>query len=176
MVPAFVWAVPRPLAALTLVAIAAFALLVELSRRRLRPVRLWFLRRTRAMLRYRERRGLAGATWMAIAYAAAAVVFPTPVAVAAMLYTALGDAVAALVGRRWGRARLPGGRSVEGTVAGFGTNLMVGLAVPGIGFVAAAVGAATAALLEVSDLPPDDNLWVVLGGGAALWLALLAGG
>jgi dolichol kinase len=176
VVPAFVWAVSRPVAILVLLGIAALALTIDLSRRRLRPVRYWFLRSTRPMLRHRERRGLAGATWMAIAYAAAVIVFPTPVAVVAMLYAALGDAAAALVGRRWGRWRLPGGKTVEGALAGLLVNLLAGLAVPGIGIVAALAGATVAAALEAADLPPDDNLWAVLGGGAALWLVVLLGG
>jgi dolichol kinase len=176
VVPAFVWAVSRPVASLVLLGIAALALTIDLSRRRLRPVRYWFLRSTRPMLRHRERRGLAGATWMAIAYAAAVIVFPTPVAVVAMLYAALGDAAAALVGRRWGRWRLPGGKTVEGALGGLLVSLLAGLAVPGIGIVAALAGATVAAGLEAADLPPDDNLWVVLGGGASLWLVMLLGG
>jgi len=175
-VPALVWVAPRPLAAGVVLAIAAAAVGTELSRNRIRLVRYWFLRRTRSMLRYRERRGLAGATWMALAYAGAVIVFPTPVAVAAMLYTALGDAIASLVGRRWGRRRFANGKSAEGTLAALIANVVIGLMIPGIGALAAIAGAVAASGLEAADLPPDDNLWVVMGGGGVLWLALLAGG
>ena len=57
---------------------------------------------------------------------------PKPVAVAGMLYTGLGDASAALVGKRFGRHRTSWGKSWEGFAAGLATSLAVGLAVPGI--------------------------------------------
>jgi dolichol kinase len=167
-VPLGVWFAPRPVAAGVLVAVAIVALTVEALRSRHRATRYQFLRRTRTMLRPRERRGITGATWMAVAYAAAVIVFPTPVAVVAMLYNGLGDAAAALVGRRWGRRRLPSGKSWEGAAAALTVGFTAGAVMPGVPLAAAAVGAAAAAALELADLPPDDNIWVTLGGGAAL--------
>jgi dolichol kinase len=170
-VPLGVWFAPRPVAAGVLVAVAIVALTVEALRSRHRATRYQFLRRTRTMLRPRERRGITGATWMAVAYAAAVIVFPTPVAVVAMLYNGLGDAAAALVGRRWGRRRLPSGKSWEGAAAALAVGFTAGAVMPGVPLAAAAVGAAAAAALELADLPPDDNIWVTLGGGAALAVA-----
>src|SRR5687767_4122530 len=89
-VPLLVWLLPRPVAIALLVPVAVLALAIDLARHRIRPFRYHFLRHTRTMLRHHERHGLAGATWMAIAYAAAAVPFPKPVAVAAMLFNGLG--------------------------------------------------------------------------------------
>jgi dolichol kinase len=71
VVPLAVWALPARVAVPALIATAALALIVEAARRYHRPFRYLFLRRTRTMLRPHERRGLAGATWMALAYAAA---------------------------------------------------------------------------------------------------------
>jgi len=51
--------------------------------------------------------------------------------------------------------------------------LAVGLLVPGIPAAAALAGAVAAAGIELAGLPPDDNLWLTLGGGAVLWGALL---
>jgi dolichol kinase len=171
--PLLVWVVPREVALAVLVPAALVALLVEALRLSLRGPRYHFLSRTRTLLRHRERRRLTGATYMALAYALALVFFATPVAVLAMLYNGLGDAAAALVGRRWGRHRLGSGKSVEGAAAAFTVCLAAGVVVPGIPFAAAAVGALAAALLELADLPPDDNLWVVLGGGGAVWGVML---
>ena len=100
---------PRELSITLLVCAVAVALGVELGRRYVRPVRYAFLRRTRRLLRGREKRGLSGATYMAIGYLTATVVFPRPIAVAGMLYNAFGDGIAALVGPRWGRHRITGG-------------------------------------------------------------------
>jgi dolichol kinase len=175
VVPVGVWLAPRPLAVAALLGIAAVALLVEAARRYSRPVRYAFLRRTRTMLRSRERRGLSGATWMALAYAAAIVLFPTPIAVAAMLFAALGDGAAALAGRRWGRHRLRGGKSWEGFAAGLAVNAAVAVSVAslaaGVPLPAALAGAAAAAVVELLPLPVDDNVLVTLAGGAAMLLA-----
>jgi dolichol kinase len=177
-VPLLVWLVPRPLAVAVLVAGAALALGIDLARHRIRSFRYHFLRRTRTMLRPHERRGLAGATWMALAYASALLLFPRPVAVAAMLFNGLGDAAAALVGRRWGRRRTAWGKSVEGFAAGLATNLAVGvgmwmLAPDAVPLAGAIVGAVIAAAVEFAPLPLDDNVRVTLGGGAGILFGAL---
>src|SRR5688500_5314138 len=128
-VPLLVWVAPRRTAVIVLVAIAVLALAIDLARHHIPAVRYLFLRRTRTLLRPHERRGLAGATWMALAYAAAVVLFPKPVAVTAMLFNGLGDAAAAIAGKRWGRHRMPWGKSWEGFAAGLATNLAVATAV-----------------------------------------------
>lgn len=170
--PAFAWAAPRPLAAGVLAALAVTAVGVDLARLHLRLPRYWFLRATRTLLRRHERRGFAGATWMAVAYAVAFLVFPPPVAVAAMLYNGLGDASAALVGKRFGRHRTAWGKSWEGYAAALAACLAVGLALPGIAPAAAVAGALAAATLEFLPLPLDDNLRITLGGGLACAAAM----
>ena len=90
--PAFAWLAPRPVAMAVLGALAVVAVVVDFARLRYRAPRYWFLRTTRAWLRGHERRGFAGATYMAVAYALAYALFPRPIAVAAMLYNGLGDA------------------------------------------------------------------------------------
>lgn len=175
LVPLGVWLLPRPVAILILVPTAFLALLIDGVRLRVRGPRYLFLRSTRRMLRPHERHALAGATYMAVAYAGALLLFPKPVAVAAMLFNGLGDAAAALVGRRWGRHRAPWGKSWEGAGAMLLTCLCVGLAVPGVPPVGALLGAAVAAALEFAPLPLDDNLRVTLGGGAAVWAGSLLG-
>lgn len=169
---AALWA-PRPLMTVALVAAVTTAVAIEWARFANRWARYRFLRSTRGMLRSHERRAPAGATYLAVSYLIAYLVFPLPVAVTAMLYSGLGDAAAALVGTRWGRLRTRWGKSWEGTAAGFVTDLGVGLAVPGMPVAAAIVGAFAAAGLEFAPLPVDDNLRVTLGGGAVAWAVWL---
>lgn len=172
VIPALVWVLPRPAAITLLGVIVATALAVEGARRSIPGIRDVFLRLTGGLLRAPELTGLSGATWMAIAYFVAVIIFPLPIAVAAMLYNAFGDGIAALVGKRWGRHRVPGGKSLEGAAAGFAANLLAGMAIPGVPFVAALIGGAGAALLEMLPIPVNDNLVVTIGGGALLWLAV----
>ena len=172
VIPVLVWVLPRPASIGLLGAIVATALAVEVARRFVPSIRDIFLRLTGGLLRTTERTDLSGATWMAIAYLVAVVVFPLPVAVAAMLYNAFGDGLAAVVGKRWGRHRVPGGKSLEGAGAGFAANLLVGLAIPGISPLAAVIGGGGTALLELLPIPVNDNLVVTIGGGALVWMAL----
>ena len=180
VVPLLVWFAPRWLALAVLLPAAAVAVAVDWTRLRYRAPRYWFLRYTRRMLRHHERRRFAGATYMAVAYALAVVLFPTPIAVMAMLFNGLGDAAAALVGKRFGRHRTAWGKSWEGFAAGLAVNLAVALAIsslaPGLPMLAAVAGAVAAAGLEFLDLPIDDNVRVTLGGAGVAWLvALLLG-
>jgi dolichol kinase len=167
--PVLAWVLPRPTAAAGLVALALVSVVVDFTRLQFRWARYHFLRRTRVLLRVHERRGFAGATYMAAAYAAAFLLFPAPLAVAGMLYNGLGDASAALVGRRFGRHRTAWGKSWEGFAAALVVCLAVGFAVPGIAPAAALAGALAAAVLEFLPLPLDDNLRVTLGGAGAAW-------
>ena len=174
VLPFVVWIVPRAVAIGMLAALTVLALAVEWARFRVTWVRGHFLRLTESMLRPHEHTRLAGATYMAVAYLLAAALFPRRVAVAAMLYNGLGDAAAALVGRRWGRHRASWGKSLEGAAAAFAVCLGVGALVPGVPLGAALLGAVFASVLEFLPLPVDDNLRVTLGGGLGAWLGLLA--
>jgi dolichol kinase len=169
-VPVFVWFAPREIGLLLLGAAVFVALSVEWGRNRFRWFRYRFLTVTRTLLRSRERASLAGATHMAIAYLLALLIFPKPIAVAGMLYNALGDSAAALVGRRWGNHRTSWGKSWEGAAAGLSVNLLVGFLIPGLAIPAVLLGACAAATLEFLPLPIDDNPRVTLGGGAGVWL------
>jgi dolichol kinase len=170
--PLFAWAVPRPVGVAALGGLAVVAVAVDHARLRYRVPRYYFLRATRTLLRRHERRGFAGATYMAVGYAVALAVFPRPVAVAGMLYNGLGDAAAALVGKRFGRHRTAWGKSWEGFAAGLATSLAVGFAVPGITPAGAVLGALSAATLEFLPLRLDDNIRVTLGGALACWLGM----
>ncbi|HKP76885.1 MAG TPA: phosphatidate cytidylyltransferase [Longimicrobiaceae bacterium] len=172
--PLLVWLAPRWLALAVLLPMAAVAVGVDWTRLRFRAPRYWFLRYTRRMLRHHERRKFAGATYMAVAYALALVLFPKPIAVMAMLFNGFGDAAAALVGKRFGRRRTAWGKSWEGFAAGLAVNLAVAAAIsslaPTVPLLAAAAGATAAAVLEFLDLPIDDNVRVTLGGGGVVFL------
>lgn len=174
-IPLLAWYLPREIVIGILLFGVTAALAVEWARSAVRVARYHFLIRTRWLLREHEREGISGATYMSIGYLLVFLLLPRPVAVVAMLYNALGDAVAAVVGKRWGRHRLRSGKSWEGAAAGLTANIAAGLLVPGIPVGAAVVGGCIATAIELLPLPINDNLTVTVGGGFALGAILALG-
>src|SRR5688572_11108771 len=113
---------------------------------------------------------------MCIAAALCVILFPAPVAAAALIMQQMGDAAAAIVGRRYGTVRWPGLRkTLEGSlalaVAAFASAwLLSGLPVEGLSDALPvsrlAAGAVAAAVAEALPVPIDDNLRVPLIAGA----------
>jgi dolichol kinase len=122
-------------------------------------------------LRKHEDYELTGASYMVIACLLVAELFPLDVAVVSMGYLIVGDGVAGLIGKSWGRHRLAFGKSWEGTLSALFANLAVGLLVfqrpaPAI------LGAFLGTVVELLPLPLDDNLAIPLMAGGILWAAI----
>ncbi len=111
-----------------------------------------------------------GATWMVLSVTLMTALFPARIAVPALVMFMLADAMAALVGRTWGRTPWGfQGRTVEGSLAFVATGLAVMACFPltwGVGAAGVLVGAAA----EILPRPLNDNLRVPLATGAALVL------
>lgn len=95
-----------------------------------------------------------------------------PIVAAAVFYLTFGDAAASLVGKSFGRHRIPGtAKSFEGSAACFAVCLGVGFAC-GFPLAAALAGASAATVIEA--LPTsafvNDNLWIPAGSAAVLLL------
>jgi len=186
--PAAVVVLGKPDALYVLVPLAVLALSVDLIRSRNAAVNQFIDRFFGWMMRSRERPSVGespafnGATWVVTSMAVLTILFPVDVAVVAFCIFMLGDAAAALIGRKfgrthWGRA----GCTVEGSAA----FLVVGLAgaalvaAPGLGiapvslsWTALVAGTAAATLLEATPLPLNDNIAAPLGTALVLSAAL----
>jgi len=161
----------RWLAALVLLLLGV-ALAVELGRARSERLRAHFTRATGVLLRAHEHHRWAGATWLLVAFAAAILLFPPPVAVAALWAVSIGDAGAAVVGRSVGRHRILGlAKTVEGSVACAALTFLGARVVARLDVGACVVAAICAAIAEAPRRPLDDNVRVALavGGGILLW-------
>ncbi|MFO7314276.1 diacylglycerol/polyprenol kinase family protein [Rhodothermus marinus] len=111
-----------------------------------------------------------GATWVLLSSALLATLFPLPLAATAFAIFMVGDAAAALVGRRFGRHRWPGSRrTVEGSLAFFGAALLTAFFFP-VPMWHGVLAALLATTLEVLPLPLNDNLRVPLAVALLLWL------
>ena len=168
------WIAPPSAARVVLLGAVAIALIIELLRMLVPAVGRRFDATLGSMLRPGERRGLTGATALAIGAALAVLFFPGRSAAVGILYAAFGDAAAALVGRRFGRLIYRSGRTVEGTATFFLVALLIGCTTLDATFLAAAVAAAVVTLVEAAPIPLSDNLLIPIAGAAACrWVTAL---
>lgn len=162
-----------------------FAWTCELSRRRSARVNALLMRFFGPVAHAHEAQRVNSATWYATALLGLALTRDPLWCVAGVAVLGVGDPVAALIGRRFGRLKLLHGRSLEGSLAFVASGAAVTFALfswlhpalPSTTAVAMAIGAAAAgALAELVSLRVDDNLSIPLSAasGAAL-AALLVG-
>lgn len=180
VLPAAMLVLGRPTAALILGPLAALAVTLDWARVRHAGARRVLHTVFSGLMRPEEVPPIGapvvlnGATWMCVASALVAAVFPPGVAAASMAMLMVGDGAAAVVGRLWGRTKWPDGRkSVEGTLAYAATAFAVGLGVvawpgSGLGVGACAAGAVVGALVEMAPIPLNDNVRVPVLSGLAM--------
>jgi dolichol kinase len=155
-----------------LTAIAVTIDLIRLSDHRIQRFFKTFLGE---LIREHERFNLLGSTFLLIAAMLAIEFFPQRIAAAAIGFTVLGDGIAALVGRGWGRTRVFS-KSLEGALGGLVACLAWAGFLAATGHLPLAIGIAaafTAMLIEILPLPLDDNLGITLA--TATIMRLLAG-
>ncbi len=139
--------------------------LVRLNDPRIRRYTAKFFGR---LVRHHEQQDLLAATYQMVSALLATYLFPREIAAASYIYLVVGDAVAALVGKAWGRVRVFD-KTLEGFLAGFAASLVVAVAlVPGIPATHLAIGALVAALAELLPIPVDDNFRIPLLSGVVL--------
>ena len=121
------------------------------------------------------------ATWYVSAVFFVALVSPNAAGVAALVVLSVGDPVAALIGRRYGRTRLLNGRSLEGTsafalVGGIAAMLFLLVHHPELSIAQAALVAGAAsvagALAELFTRRLDDNLTIPVAATLAAMVPL----
>jgi dolichol kinase len=150
-----------------LVATAVF-LAVDLFRLHHPRTRTYFARFFRRLIRRHERHDLLAATYQLVSALLATYLFPREIAAAAYIYLVVGDGIAALVGKAWGRTRVFG-KTLEGFLAGFVSSWGVAtLLIPGIPPGTLALGAFAAAVIELLPIPIDDNFRIPLLAGVVL--------
>ncbi len=91
--------------------------------------------------------------------------FSKSIAIASLVFLTYGDAMATIIGKKYGKIRFFKGKSLIGMGAFFVTCLILGIGMkflPGIelGFLVIIIGAGVAAVVEVLPIPLDDNLTV----------------
>jgi dolichol kinase len=126
-----------------------------------------------------EQHHVNSATWYGTALFILAVLSPSYASAAALAVLGLGDPLAGLVGRRWGKHPILGGRTWEGSVAFVFGGTLAAFAVLAVFhrtaslpmlLAVAVVAAIAGAGAEVLSKKVDDNLSVPLAAAAGAWL------
>ncbi|ASJ02102.1 phosphatidate cytidylyltransferase [Thermococcus profundus] len=105
--------------------------------------------------RTHERGNVAAHIYFALASLIVVYFFSEEIAIASVTLATLGDALAAIIGKNFGRHRFANGKSLEGSLAYFVTGLLV--ITPLLGIKAAVLGSLVGTLVEFYGVPPDDN-------------------
>ena len=165
--------IPSPQFILALAVLLGVAFAVEGVRFMWDPLNRLLLRLFSPLLKQQENRRLTGSTYMIGAGLAVFLLFDTHIAAAAMLFLALGDPVAALVGTRLRGPRFFG-KSPVGTAAFVAVSLGACAVLVSAGVVpfhwGLLAGAVAAGIVELLPIPLDDNLTIPLASGAVMYL------
>ena len=168
--------VPWPVIVIGSGVVTLTSLSLDLARFRAPYLNRLFLRWLAPFLKKDESFKITGATYLLIATFWCFLVFDQTIAVVALLFLALGDPVAGLVG-----GRTPGPRVFGKSPGGTAAFILVSLAVVA-GLIAGGVvqyhwalvaGAVIAALVELAPIPVDDNLTIPLISGLFMNLLLV---
>jgi len=120
------------------------------------------------LMKAKETRELTGSSFLLIGASLTLAVYTATIASASLLFNAIGDPIAALIGTKLGSKRFSNGKSLEGAAAMFIVCVAIGALTLGLGPVALA-GAFAAAITELAS-PDwiDDNLSVPLVSGGVM--------
>lgn len=160
---------------------ALFALVAETSRRFSSGANAALMKLFAPIAHPHEHHRVNSASWYTAALLLLAVFAPVEAAAAGVIVLGLADPAAAFVGRRWGRTKLVGGRSLEGSttfaLVGFVvTSVMLAILHPAIptstGMILAAVAGVSGALAELYSGRLDDNFTIPVAVAGALMATL----
>jgi dolichol kinase len=164
---------------------ALFAWSCEVSRRVSPRVNTVLMRFFGPVAHEHESHRVNSATWYASALVLLALTHNPALCAVAVMVLGVGDPMAALIGRRFGKTRLIHGRSLEGTLAFVASGALVSFAVLrllhaasfslGTAALMAVAAAVAGAIAELVSLRVDDNFSIpmaaALGSGLVMFLS-----
>ncbi len=171
-VPVGIHFLPLQTGRTVILAMALAFLLADLVRLYIPPLRTLFYFLFGRIVRDHERFNLLGSTYLMLAALISVYAFSKPIAVVSLSFLIVGDTMAALIGRRWGKVKLLD-KSLEGSLACLASCLLIGWlypADPRLSLYVIAVGSVTATLAELLPIPLDDNLRIPIASGFAMYL------
>ena len=170
-IPVGMFLLPLRISQPLLLGLALFTLSLDVIRLHVKQARQVFYFVFGRILREHERFNLLGGTYLFLSALISIFAFQRTVAAVSVAYLVVGDTMAALIGRRWGRVRILD-KSLEGSLACLASCLLLGWLVPGheLGAARIIVGSVVATLFELLPIPLDDNMRIPLAAGFAMTL------
>ncbi|MCH7548990.1 MAG: hypothetical protein IH969_05545 [Candidatus Krumholzibacteriota bacterium] len=169
IIPAWLYFTPHKTALLGLIIATFMTVAVDLLRLSDHRLEKFFSRLFRSLIRRHEEEHLIGSTYYMIAALLSFVAFDRDIAIAALTFLVLGDAAAAIIGKRFGTPAY-WGKSLQGSLACLVVCLAVGWPLLG-DMRMALIGAFAATVAEALPVPMDDNMRVPIFSGLAMELA-----
>ena len=166
IIPLWVYIVPPNWALLGLIIATSATVVLDLLRLSDRRLRRFFLRLFRSLIRSHEEEHLLGSTYFMIAALLSVLAFDDTIAIAALTFLILGDTLAAIVGKKYGKP-MYWGKSPQGSLACFVCCLIIGAALLDNQWVIIA-GALAATVAEALPVPMDDNMRVPIVSGLVM--------
>ena len=152
----------------------AVVLAVDITRLRVPVFNQFIQTRFSSFIRKNEANKLTGTAPYVLGIGLSLLLYRTDIATAAICFLAFGDVAATSVGERYGRTKISGEKSLEGTLAFVAVAVTVGFLLPltGIHLMYGIVlgGAIAAAGVELVPLPVNDNLVIPLVSGGVMEL------
>lgn len=162
---------PRVVLLSSLGAVTLIFLAFELLRSKAPGINRWFMLHFQPLLREGERSRLTGSSYMLISSLIAFLAFPRDVAVLALSFLAVGDAISTMVGESIGKRKLLG-KTLEGNLACFVSCIATGLifyyVALDIPLLTILAGSVSATFIEAMPLPINDNLTMPLFAGVVM--------
>jgi dolichol kinase len=168
IIPVWLYVVPPHWALLGLIIATSATVVLDLLRLTDHRLRQFFLRLFRSLIRSHEEEHLLGSTYFMIAALLSVLAFDDAIAVAALTFLIIGDTVAAIVGKRYGKP-MYWGKSPQGSLACFASCLIIGAALLDNQWVIVS-GALGATVAEALPVPMDDNMRVPIISGLVMQL------
>jgi dolichol kinase len=171
VIPVGYYLVHEPTGKYVLIILTLVAIVIDVVRLNEPRVRTFFYYLFGKIVRDHERYNLLGSSYVLLASLLCAYAFDRPIAIVSMAFISVGDAMAAIIGRRFGRPRIFG-KSIEGSLACFLSCVAVAWLYPGDPFTWRMMlgGAAAATIFELVPIPLDDNMRISLSAGFAMTL------
>lgn len=155
-----------------MVPIALLMVVIDITRLRDRGIwRNFFKPIVGPIVRTHELTGdFTGATYILLSFCITIALYSKPIAIAAIAFIIMGDALAALIGRKYGRHVFYQNKTIEGSLGCLLGTVIVAILVPDLHLAVALSGAVVAVIFEAFSFGLDDNVTVPLLSGLFMTL------